>query len=231
MNLPKTAGQKDLLAQRYAENVPGPVAFVDETYSVETHRTARFYVMSAVLVARTELRSLREALDEAVPSGWWHTTQELRKKNLAGARELLELLDPDREVCVITHQMQVDPTDKTGEEARKTCLQSLLTSLYRGTGGHHLPVRLVVMEERNERSLNSRDRHTVADVKSSGQVGTDLHVVATSPAAEHLLWVPDLVCSAYRRKLLSGRQDLYEAIEDITRVITLTPDTANPRLP
>ena len=44
---------------------------------------------------------------------------------------------------------------------------------------------------------------------------------SVSPGSEHLLWLPDLVCSAYRQKLLFQRNELFREIEELTHVFQL----------
>ena len=43
-----------------------------------------------------------------------------------------------------------------------------------------------------------------------------------SPGSEHLLWLPDLVCSAYRQKMLFERDELFGEIERLTHVVQLS---------
>ena len=47
-------------------------------------------------------------------------------------------------------------------------------------------------------------------------------LVHASPGSEHLLWLPDLVCTAYRQKMLHGRGDLFIEVEDLALVIELS---------
>ncbi|WP_166741828.1 hypothetical protein [Cumulibacter soli] len=48
-----------------------------------------------------------------------------------------------------------------------------------------------------------------------------MSLAAVSPAAEHLLWLPDLVCSAYRQKITRNDAALYNEIAALTRVVRI----------
>jgi hypothetical protein len=47
----------------------------------------------------------------------------------------------------------------------------------------------------------------------SGLLSESFRLRQASPADEHLLWLPDTVCSAVRRRVISQKTDLFSAIE------------------
>jgi len=51
-------------------------------------------------------------------------------------------------------------------------------------------------------------------------VSPSLKMIMASPGSEHLLWLPDLVCSAYRRRLF-GQTELFDEISAMTHVVQL----------
>jgi hypothetical protein len=93
-------------------------------------------------------------------------------------------------------------------------------------------VGLVVVEESRDRRVNNFDR-AVRKRFSLSQPGLKVPSLMTaSPSAEHLLWLPDLACSAYRRQLVAGQTEFFGLISASTEVLECEgPDISNPRLP
>lgn len=246
MTPPSKSGPQSVMEEAYERSGPHPVAFVDETYS--TMREAKtasgraqvqpdelsFYVMSAVVVTAKDRDGLRADLDDRVPAAYWHTSEMLRStEGTAQALELLTCLDAGHEACVIVHQTAVNADDTNGEIARQACFARLLESLFYADCGTHEPVRLVVMEERPARWQNRNDWRTRAKLIEEQRIDGTLRLVTTSPRTDHLLWLPDLVCSAYRQKLLRRRTELFAEVSRLSTVVAMPPtrDIANPRLP
>jgi hypothetical protein len=90
MTPPAGPGQHTVLKTHYERIGSGPVAYLDETYHVETDGRRRFYVMAAVVVLEHDRDPLRNELDSIVPSGWWHTTDRLRTEE--GREQTRDLL-------------------------------------------------------------------------------------------------------------------------------------------
>lgn len=216
-------GQQAVLETHYTQVGAAPVAYLDETYHAETDGRTRFYVMAAVVVLHQDRDPLREEIDKLVPDGWWHTTEQLQSDD--GRKRVLELLStfqvPD-ETCVIVDMTPIDDTDRDGRTARGVVLGRLLTALYTGELGTHPPVRLAVMEAQRESRVNNADRSVRRQLVLEKTVNESSTFVAVSPGSEHLLWLPDLVCSAYRQKKLGRQTDLFEEISSLTKVIELT---------
>jgi hypothetical protein len=224
MTPPAGPGQRNVLKAHYERIGTGPVTYLDETYHVENDGRPRFYVMAAVVVLESDRDPLRTELDDLVPSGWWHTTNELRTE--AGrdqARNLLETFRVPDETCVIVDKVSVDADDdKDGTRARGAVLGRLLTALHTAEHGTHPPVGLTVIEEHRIARINNYDRSVRANLIASGLIAGSMTLASVSPGSEHLLWLPDLVCSAYRQKTVFRRGDLFEAIEDLTHVVQLS---------
>jgi len=138
------------------------------------------------------------------------------------ARKLLETFRIPDETCVIVDKVSVDEDDdKEGTRARGAVLSRLLTALHRAEHGTHPPVGLTVIEEHRIARINNFDRSVRATLIASGLIGEAMTLAAVSPGSEHLLWLPDLVCSANRQKAVFRRGDLFEAIQDLTHVLQL----------
>jgi hypothetical protein len=150
MTPPAGQGQRNVLKTHYDRIGQGPVAYVDETYHVETDGRRRFYVMAAVVVLEQDRDPLRTELDSLVPDGWWHTTDELRTE--AGrerARQLLHTFQVPDETCVIVNKVAVDEADTDGTHARANVLGHLLTAVHHAAHGAHPPVRRSSSTRRN----------------------------------------------------------------------------------
>lgn len=223
MTPPAGPGQRAVLQSHYDRAGAGPVAFVDETYHVEDDGRSRFYVMAAVVVLSSDRDALREELDELVPDGWWHTTDHLRTEDgREYTRELLSAFRVPDETCVIVEKTRVDPDDREGQAARREVLSRLLTSVHTAEHETHPPVNLVVLEEQREARKNNYDRSIRADLINTGAIANTMMLALASPGSEHLLWLPDLVCSAYRQKMLFERDELFGEIERLTHVVQLS---------
>jgi hypothetical protein len=223
MTPPAGPGQHNVLKTHYERIGGGPVAYLDETYHLENDGRRRFYVMAAVVVLESDRDPLRNQLDSLVPSGWWHTTNELRTdEGRDRARALLETFQVPDEICVIVDKASVDEDDdKEGTRARGAALGRLLTSLHTAEHGTHPPVGLAVLEEHRLARINNFDRSVRANLIAAGAIAESMTLASISPGSEHLLWLPDLACSAYRQKMVFQRTDLFQAIEDLTHVVKL----------
>ncbi|MGY1948908.1 hypothetical protein [Nocardia asiatica] len=205
-------------------NTSGPVAYLDETFQAPGTKEAAFYVFTAVLVERDEMQGLRDKLQELAGGTFWHTTDELLtgdgwKKALA----MLEYLGQGPELCVLAHECQVDEDDTDVEKARRACLRGLLAALSAGgpTWGR---TDLVVFEERTPRNRANFDRKHVSDLRREQKIHRAMQVQMVSPKHEHLLWLPDVVSSAFRKSITRrGDEQLLEPIRSRMRFVEPLP--------
>lgn len=205
----------------YKQNGNRPVAFVDETYSVDPAHSMTFYVLTAVVVRHDQLDDLRAGLVRRAGSSYWHSTEALQTVDgPSRMQELLEYLGAEdgSEVCILSHKVGVAASDVNGEDARAKCLTVLLQRLADGSYGGE-PVRLVVLERRRVNKDAVRDSRTKAVAVESSLVPASTRLLQVSPGEEQLLWLPDLVCAAYRQKLVWGRGSYYACVEHIATVI------------
>ncbi|AYY13126.1 hypothetical protein EF847_10880 [Actinobacteria bacterium YIM 96077] len=222
MTPPAGPGQATVLKSHYARVGTGPVAFLDETYHVERDGRRRFYVMAAVVVLHDDRDPLRNELDNLVPDGWWHTTDELRtNEGREHARSLLQTFRIPDEACVVVDKISVAEDDKDGMQARGAVLGKLLDAVHSAESGLHPRVNLAVIEEQREARKNNFDRSVRKRLITEKTISESMALVAVSPGSEHLLWLPDLVCSAYRQKMLLQHTDLFKEIEELTHVVQL----------
>ena len=81
------------------------------------------------------------------------------------------------------------------------------------------PVDLLVLEERSQSNLKNRDQASHKELLSTRQVPRQTRLLQTSPACERLLWLPDLVASAYRRTITHNDRTLFDKIQDQTHFV------------
>jgi len=178
--------------------------------------------MAAVVVAAKDRDVLRGDIEGLVPDGWWHTTEVLQEPG--GRRRVLSMLDcfeAEHDACVVVHASSVGEHDKDGEQARQRCLAALLETLGNAGTNTHEPVSLVVMEGRRTNHENNNDLRTRKNLVTAGTVHAAFTVTLVSPGAEHLLWLPDVVCMAYRKRLLEADTDLFSKIESFAEIIEI----------
>jgi hypothetical protein len=212
-----------VLERSYA-NTSSSVAFLDETFDHGEHGTGRFYVFTGVIVERSEMKPLRDELRGIAGGTFWHTTDELlgeegRKK----AARMLEFLGKGDEICVISHHTQVADDDEDLEGARRECMRGLASALSAGAAPMRGRVDLMVLEERNPRNLSNLDRKNIATMRGEGLIHRSMQAVVTSPKFEHLLWLPDLVCSAYRRTVTHRDDSLFALIRQMVHFVDPIP--------
>ena len=200
------------IAGAYRENADRPVAYIDETYQIQ--RAPYFYVTTAVVVQASQRDAVRSDIQAIVGGTFWHTTEPLRSETgRLQAKELLHYLgDPDgREVAVISHEAHIDlEADPMGEVGRAAALTALLAHVHTELG-----VNLFVLERRSPNRLATLDQRTKAEAMKANLIAPQSRMFQTSPADEPLLWLPDLVCGAYRQSITGRDGSFFEEIESI----------------
>jgi hypothetical protein len=209
--------------RRKYERIKGPVAFLDESYQApkdSSHGQKTFYVLTAVLVEVFNMEELRDGLKQIASRNrsdgrtYWHTTEALLEGRLDDIKDMLGFLSDGDEACVVTHQVSVDDDDKDAERARLRCYHGLVKALSTKCDNWD-PVRLFVLEERNEDHLMYTDDANHRGLVQGGHVPRHVELAQTTPGCEPLLWLPDLVSSAYRRTLT--HTDVTSSFFDIVR--------------
>lgn len=197
------------------------VALLDETYSVEPGLARRFYAMTAVVVQLGEVEGLRRGLVARVPSGYWHTSEALRTASgrVDAERLVGYLADPTgSEACVLAVRVPVERDDATGEGPRRACLVRLARELSSGQSPEG-QVGLFILERRRVATQRNLDAAIRATAVADGILDPRVRLLQVSPSDEPLLWLPDLVCSAWRLELLRSDPTLFEPLRSMTRVV------------
>ncbi len=105
------------------------------------------------------------------------------------------------ETCIIAFRVPVDADDHDGEVARRACYRGLAVALTGGGAGAWSPVELLVLEERNQNNFRNKDRKNHKELIAEKRIPQPTRLLQTSPGVERLLWLPDLVSSAFRRSI------------------------------
>ncbi len=148
---------------------------------------------------------------------WWHTTEALLgNAGLDKTRDMLEFLAEGPETSVIALQVPVEDSDHDGEIARRACYRGLAVELATGRKGAWDPIELLLLEERNQNNLRNKDRRNHSELIAEKLVPRHIRLLQTSPSVERLLWLPDLVSSAYRRTMTHRDQTrhLFDIVAD-----------------
>lgn len=152
---------------------------------------------------------------------YWHTTERLKdEKNHAKVLELCQYLGEGSEPCVIACKLEDSGGSGDAEEMRRACMLALLGALW--SGGNGWPaVEPVVLERRSEATQVGADQHTMKLAKSQERVGRSARLVQVSPSLEPLLWLPDLVSSATRQKIIWKNDKFYNEFSKQVRYVNV----------
>ncbi|WP_245925376.1 hypothetical protein [Nocardia nova] len=214
-----TGGQKRVVADAYA-NARGPVAYLDESYQVpnaDITTANTFYILTAVVVEFDQMEELRAGLVQIAEGNWWHTTNALQEDDgREKTEDMLNFLGEGSEPSIIALQVPIGSDDLDGEAARRACYRGVASQLAAGRDGCWEPVDLLVLEERNQRALRGKDERNHREALADKLIPRGTRLLQTSPGAETLLWLPDLVSSAYRRSLThrDKTRKLFDIVKD-----------------
>lgn len=215
----RQSGAAVLLADAYRRAPGGYIAFLDESFELQADRQT-FYLMSAVVTHRDQLEPLRDGLIDVVGDGFWHTTESLlTDKGRQQAVKMAEYLGAENgtEVCIVSCRMPLG--DDGGDAARRACLGQLAANLCTGAEPLAGSVHLMVLEQRETQHERSYDTRIVKELRAEKAICRQCQLKQASPRDEELLWLPDLVSSAVRRKMTHGEEDLLHPIENIVQML------------
>lgn len=182
----------------------GAVLYVDETYNSPKDEDVdqTFYTLCGVLLKKDILNGMRKNLDDLVPTGWWHTTDALNENRHDEVVALLKMCYEFDDIYVFAHKTPLLKGERL-EEARSECWQKLLVYV----AEHYPELGLVIFESRGRASLDRADFSFVNKLRNEKKFPRATRIVSASPAVEHLLWIPDLMAMAHRRKLTHSGKD------------------------
>lgn len=194
---------RNLLASFYARQ-KGQIAFLDESYRVKAETAmSSFYIFSAALIDVTDLQWARDRLIAEARANYWHTTQVAKDNQFERIRGMLSITNEVSQLFVIA--VNTDFGDVGLELARKEALIQLASQLL------SLGINLAVYETRDTRRRKNADSAILAKASEAGFLA-GMRFVQVSPAAEPLLWIPDLVSWSLRQELIGTRKGWFESL-------------------
>lgn len=204
------------------ERGKSPIALIDETYGTSNDEQKQpFYLLTAVLVEREDLNTLRDSLDRfETKAGFFHATEQFGQ-DPAKLTGFLRHINNSPVDSVVTVQTMIKDGDKN--QARDDCLVRLAYELNRGAS----PVQHLVLESLNQSSdpgRNHQDQLVVNHAASRGLLGSEMSVSHASPYNEKLLWMPDVVSWAVRQELIHGNTQWVQNVETIRYVHAIGKD-------
>lgn len=209
-------GTANMLAEAYLRAPGGYIAFLDETYEVE-QGTATFYLLSGVVAHRGSFGELRAGLRDVVGTSYWHTTEKLRTpEGREQAVEVAQYLGDGPEVSLVALKRPLAVDDSAGDDARAECFGKLGSALCYGSAPLVAGVHLMILEKRRTQRDHAYDAKIVRDLRASKTLCRVCQMKQVSPQDENLLWLPDIVSSAVRRRELGtdrGDSRMFDAIE------------------
>ena len=170
-------------------------AFGDESVWLAEDGATRTYTIAAVFLAPSDLVDMRMSLtrlnrDRRAKLHWRRQTPAAR---LATTRAIAELSFSG---VAISHEAK---PSRREEEQRRLCLNLLMGTLIdNGCVG-------VCLESRG-RKLDRNDSLSWQEIQSSRQQHRQVTLSHTPGPSEPLLWLPDIVCGAFRSAVLGDAQ-------------------------
>ena len=93
------------------------------------------------------------------------------------------------------------------ERARQNCMVQTLARL------DHMNADLVVLERRDSSAKRNADTAFFMRARANGFIKSSMQLIQAHPAAENLLWFPNLVCWAYRRFIALGETEWLRCLD------------------
>jgi hypothetical protein len=213
----RTAADKALL-EGYLRRHQGPVAFLDESY--RKHKGPEvpgFYILAATIFQSYEIASARQRLLQASGLTHWHTTDQY---HLGNHQEIQRV---GGEIGNWSSQLLV-VFDEFGEESnlefsRRKCMYQLIKLL------EARECSMIIYERRNTRFQVNSDNALTAKLASLGHISRSTRIFGSSPAAETLLWAPDLVAWSIRRLVTSDELQWLQALGQTVEISFISETT------
>lgn len=199
------------LETAYIQNHDQPVAYIDESYNA--NYSNGYYILTAAIVEESERDRLRRDLINIAGGPKWHTTDEMQTATgKIKTKKLLEYMGEGPEEYIISFTSKILPGDRTGEKTREQVFNKLYSKLAS-------KIELFVLDRRipNERA------NADADIKKraiqNGICPPQTRLLQVKPFEEQLLWLPDIACSAYRRKVGYSEPEYFDYIQSVSTII------------
>lgn len=204
------ASERNALDQLYERGRDHPVAFVDESFRLNSPGKT-FYVMSAALFEGTELAARRTLLTQLTGGTVLHATDWFRDGKHDELAAALDWAETNVGWHFITVEIPV-PHGEKSEDARRSCLRTLLHLLAENK------VHTVILDTRGRHALDNHDQTVARELRRKREI--PLHAVLrhVDDRVEPLLGCADLVAWSCRRLLANDDVRWWPHISDVTTV-------------
>lgn len=207
------------LARLYQCSPHSEFLYFDETYTApeDPFHDRPFYALTAVQFKYEDHSAIRQDIQEIVGASYFHSTESLRSSTgQAVFEELVRYCSENKDPSFVTCNVDL-AQDSNIEDARRECIKHLISEY-----AVKIPyLEGFIFEARRENKDNNRDRRFLKHLREEKILPDNIGSAWVSPHEEKLLWVPDLVCMAYRRSMThQDRTSIYfsEYLEDFTKV-------------
>ncbi len=177
--------------------------FADETFHAPSNPGgSHFYVFALVGLERENLRHHREMLQSLVFRSKWHSSEMLGKQSGRDRFRKTVLHFSKFAHSYIFVVQQIPESDRTGEKTRRKLITFIVQNMLARD-----PKSFLIFENRGSLGQKNQDLETLRNTLSPQQRS---QVRFQEPANEELLWLPDMLASAYRYHLTGKSDELFE---------------------
>ncbi|MCC9205867.1 hypothetical protein [Arthrobacter sp. zg-Y769] len=203
------AGIKSTLDQYYGAN-EHPVAYLDESFDLAHART--FYIVGLAVVKKEYLHNTRETLLDFYDREALHAAPMYDRREDTTLRQATELVARNHDGLDVVVCAPISGDDKTGEAARRRCLEYLLPKIQ-----DELQTGLFIFDKRN---LMKQDEYVASDLRRAKELSRDTIVYHCQPSEEPLLGLPDVLAWSYRQDY-RGHPQWFDPMREKTEVKVL----------
>lgn len=188
--------------------------FVDETFHAPSNPgDSHFYAFALVGLERDCLRLHRSMLQSLVSRSRWHSSEMLGKQSGRDKFRVTVLLFSKFAKQLVFVVDPIPQEDWTGENTRRKMITAIVRRM------HSLDSEsFLIFERRGSSGQKKLDLETLRCSLSPEQRS---HVRFQDPANEVLLWLPDMLASAFRYKLIGKSNELFQMLVTEPEIIYL----------
>lgn len=213
----QTAADKALL-EGYLRRHQGPVAYIDESYRKSRGAAVSgFYILAATIFQSHEITLARQGLRQASALTRWHTTDQNHLGNYLGIQRVGSEIGNWSSKSIVIFEEFGEESDL--ELSRRKCMYQLIKLL------EARDCSMIVYERRNTRFQVNSDTALTAKLASFGHISRSTRIFGSSPAAETLLWAPDLVAWSIRRLVTSDELQWLQAVGQTVEISFISENT------
>lgn len=182
------------------------ILYLDETYCTpKENKGETFYIITASFLQNKDIIPLREDLRHIAKGDYWRSTAALntelgRKKFTKLCQYMAQRQIASFIVCKEPIPKKIKPKNpahppKPEDAVRQACLRKLL----RWVNNEVDDISGIVFPERKPPKSNATVRNVLRGLEKDPSSLNDVPHAWVSPREEKALWLPDIVCTTYRR--------------------------------